>query len=155
MPDKGLLKTLCALGAGFDCATTHEIELAISVGADVNRIIFAHPQKMPREITKAAQLGANLTTFDTGEGRREQASALCDAALGRWLCVGRGTLRAAMRAVPFIARSGPGQAFSAFVPRLSRPASVPAQWARSRRSPTPTSPRGSCCASAPTTRMPR
>jgi len=65
MPDKGLLKTLCALGAGFDCATTHEIELAISVGADVNRIIFAHPQKMPREITKAAQLGANLTTFDT------------------------------------------------------------------------------------------
>ena len=65
MPDKGLLDTLCKLGAGFDCATTHEVELVKSVGADMNRIIFAHPQKMPREIVRAGELQAHLTTFDT------------------------------------------------------------------------------------------
>lgn len=53
-PDPEIVKTLHRLGAGFDCASAREIELAINAGADSNEdIIFANCCKFPGDITYA------------------------------------------------------------------------------------------------------
>ena len=53
--DPVLMQTLFAHGAGFDCASRREIELALELGCPVNRIIFANPAKLPSDLEFAAQ----------------------------------------------------------------------------------------------------
>eukprot|EP00887_Chlorella_sp_A99_P008014 scaffold12.g8014.t1 len=64
-PDAGVLATLAALGAGFDCASQAEISAVLALGVLPERVIYAHPQKPPREVRWAAANGVGLSTFDT------------------------------------------------------------------------------------------
>lgn len=63
-PNPVLLRTLCALGAGFDCASSDEIDRVMAMGVTANRIIFANPCKMATQIDHARQLGVMRMTFD-------------------------------------------------------------------------------------------
>lgn len=64
-PEPSLVATLGACGAGFDCASAAEIQLALNEGVGPNRIIFAHPCKRPSDIRFAKSKGVKLTTFDS------------------------------------------------------------------------------------------
>ncbi|KAL4419048.1 hypothetical protein ABPG77_011030 [Micractinium sp. CCAP 211/92] len=64
-PDVGLLATLAALGAGFDCASEAEMRAVSALGVGPDRIVFANPCKRPRDLRCAADAGVELTTFDT------------------------------------------------------------------------------------------
>lgn len=64
-PDPAMLSLLAALGTGFDCASPAEIELVRDMGVSVERIIYAHCCKMPRDLQHAARVGVTQTTFDT------------------------------------------------------------------------------------------
>jgi ornithine decarboxylase len=48
--DALIVKTLAALGTGFDCATKGEISMALRQGVRPEDIIFAHPAKQPSHI---------------------------------------------------------------------------------------------------------
>jgi ornithine decarboxylase len=48
--DALIVKTLSALGTGFDCATKGEISMALRQGVRPEDIIFAHPAKQPSHI---------------------------------------------------------------------------------------------------------
>ncbi|XP_055530879.1 ornithine decarboxylase 1-like [Wyeomyia smithii] len=62
--DPAILRTLVALGAGFDCASKGEIERMLKLGADPSRIIFAHTAKSMDSIAYAKRCGVDLMTFD-------------------------------------------------------------------------------------------
>lgn len=64
-PNPGILSTLAALGAGFDCASPGEIELVISLGVSPDRIIYANPCKRPSDLRFARKMGVKTATFDT------------------------------------------------------------------------------------------
>lgn len=65
-PNPAILGLLAALGTGFDCASSKEIDMVAALGVDVSkRVIFANPCKMPGHIRHARRLGCKLTTFDT------------------------------------------------------------------------------------------
>jgi ornithine decarboxylase len=64
-PDEGLLATLAALGAGFDCASEAELAAVMALGVGPERLVYAHPCKPPKQIRWAASNGVDLTTFDT------------------------------------------------------------------------------------------
>jgi ornithine decarboxylase len=64
-PDRALLTTLAALGAGFDCASKAEISQVLDLGVATDRIVFANPCKMQSHVAYAASVGVNLTTFDS------------------------------------------------------------------------------------------
>jgi len=63
-PNPVLLKTLFALGAGFDCASSDEMDRVMALGVTADRIIFANPCKMATQISHARQLGVRRMTFD-------------------------------------------------------------------------------------------
>lgn len=63
--DPALLATLAALGAGFDCASSAEVEQVVAMGVSPDRIIFANPCKRPADIRSAAMRGITHSTFDT------------------------------------------------------------------------------------------
>ncbi|XP_063629479.1 ornithine decarboxylase 1-like [Cydia splendana] len=63
--DKVLVRTLAALGAGFDCASRNEIELITGLGVAPDRIIFANPAKMASHIRHASAVGVDTMTFDS------------------------------------------------------------------------------------------
>lgn len=67
-PDPRLLSTLAGLGAGFDCASTAEMENAIETGlggrSPANEIIYANPCKEIEHIKGAGSMGVSLMTFD-------------------------------------------------------------------------------------------
>ncbi|XP_064364534.1 ornithine decarboxylase isoform X2 [Dromaius novaehollandiae] len=62
---KAVLKTLAALGAGFDCASKTEIQLVQSIGVPPERIIYANPCKQLSQIKHAASSGVQMMTFDS------------------------------------------------------------------------------------------
>ncbi|KAH7663322.1 Ornithine/DAP/Arg decarboxylase protein [Dioscorea alata] len=64
-PDPAFLGTMAALGAGFDCASRGEIEAVLALGVTADRIIYANPCKPESHIKLAAEVGVNLTTFDS------------------------------------------------------------------------------------------
>jgi len=64
-PDRAMLALLAALGTGFDCASPAEIEMVRSLGVGVDRIVYAHCCKMPRDLAHARKVGVSMTTFDT------------------------------------------------------------------------------------------
>nr|XP_018908757.1 PREDICTED: ornithine decarboxylase-like [Bemisia tabaci] len=64
-PHVPFLKRLAELGTGFDCASYAEIQTVLSIGVPPNRIIFANTCKPDSHIKYAAEVGVNLTTFDS------------------------------------------------------------------------------------------
>lgn len=64
-PDQGVLATLAALGACFDCASETELASVLGLGVSPDRIVFANPCKRPRDLRYAASKGVTLSTFDT------------------------------------------------------------------------------------------
>ena len=56
-PDDKIVSTLVACGAGLDCASMHEMQVALSKGLDGHKIIFANPCKMPAHIKFAKDNG--------------------------------------------------------------------------------------------------
>lgn len=62
-----MLKTLAALGTGFDCASKSEIQKVLAVGVEPERIIYANPTKDAAYIKYAAENGVDLMTFDSEE----------------------------------------------------------------------------------------
>jgi len=63
-PEPALIKTLAALGAGFDCASQGEITQVLSYGVEPERIIMANPCKPPSHIVAAKNYGVSRMTFD-------------------------------------------------------------------------------------------
>lgn len=62
--DKMLLKLLAYLGAGFDCASKHEIQTVLDLGVSPHRIIFANPCKQASMVKYAYKKGVDTMTFD-------------------------------------------------------------------------------------------
>lgn len=48
-PEPSMVAVLAALGAGFDCASIQELQLAAAHGVPQDRIIFANPCKRPAD----------------------------------------------------------------------------------------------------------
>nr|XP_009795746.1 PREDICTED: ornithine decarboxylase-like [Nicotiana sylvestris]XP_009795747.1 PREDICTED: ornithine decarboxylase-like [Nicotiana sylvestris] len=63
--EPALLTKLAKLGANFDCASQLEIETVLNLEIGPNQIIFANPCKAISHIKYAANVGVNLTTFDS------------------------------------------------------------------------------------------
>ncbi|KAH0576639.1 Ornithine decarboxylase [Spironucleus salmonicida] len=64
-PHETILKTMRALGSHFDCASPHEIKLALSTGNDPKKLIYANPHKTPHSIIQAYKDGVDMFTFDS------------------------------------------------------------------------------------------
>ncbi|KAG8057620.1 hypothetical protein GUJ93_ZPchr0002g24754 [Zizania palustris] len=66
-PDTALIGALAVLGAGFDCASRAEIEAVLALGVQPRDIVYANPCKPEAHIEYAAEVGVNLTTYDSEE----------------------------------------------------------------------------------------
>uniref|UniRef100_A0A0D3H9J9 ornithine decarboxylase n=1 Tax=Oryza barthii TaxID=65489 RepID=A0A0D3H9J9_9ORYZ len=66
-PDGAMLAALAALGAGFDCASRAEIEAVLALGVRPATIVYANPCKPEAHLEYAAEVGVNLTTYDSEE----------------------------------------------------------------------------------------
>ncbi|KAK4429445.1 Ornithine decarboxylase [Sesamum alatum] len=64
-PDAPFLSAMAAHGSSFDCASRAEIEAVLSLGVSPNCVVFANPCKPVSHIEYAAEVGVNLTTFDS------------------------------------------------------------------------------------------
>ncbi|XP_055007034.1 LOW QUALITY PROTEIN: ornithine decarboxylase-like [Boleophthalmus pectinirostris] len=62
-----VIRTLSALGIGFDCASKGEIEILLSMGVTPDRIIYANVTKPPSHISYACASGVDMMTFDCEE----------------------------------------------------------------------------------------
>ena len=63
-PDPVLLRTLVALGAGFDCATKNEISLMLRLGVHPDMIVYANPCKHDAHIRHASERRVKQVVFD-------------------------------------------------------------------------------------------
>jgi diaminopimelate decarboxylase len=63
--DMVILKTLAALGTGFDCANQMEIKRVLSLGISPSRIIYAHPFKQISMLKYARSKNVDLLVFDS------------------------------------------------------------------------------------------
>uniref|UniRef100_H3D923 ornithine decarboxylase n=1 Tax=Tetraodon nigroviridis TaxID=99883 RepID=H3D923_TETNG len=66
-----VLKTLSALGTGFDCASKGEISQVLALGVKPEDIIYAHTTKPQSHIKYACTHGINLMTFDSEDELRK------------------------------------------------------------------------------------
>ncbi|RLM85223.1 hypothetical protein C2845_PM04G23010 [Panicum miliaceum] len=66
-PEQALVGALAALGAGFDCASRAEIEAVLALGVQPRSIVYANPCKPEPHLEYAAEVGVNLTTYDSAE----------------------------------------------------------------------------------------
>jgi len=64
MPDRAIMTLLHRLGAGFDCASKGEIEIALALGAEPDNILYANPCKMTSHLSAAKERGVRRMTFD-------------------------------------------------------------------------------------------
>ncbi|KAJ1350100.1 Mitochondrial 2-oxoadipate and 2-oxoglutarate transporter, variant 2 [Parelaphostrongylus tenuis] len=65
--DQVLVRTLAALGTGFDCASRNEIDIVMDMGVNPERIIYANPCKTRSFITHAKERNVTMMTFDNFE----------------------------------------------------------------------------------------
>ncbi|KAJ3116141.1 hypothetical protein HDU96_010345 [Phlyctochytrium bullatum] len=70
-PDNEVVKTLVALGTGFDCASRAEIQMVLDHGVDPSNIIYANPCKQASHIRYAASRGVRMMTFDNADELRK------------------------------------------------------------------------------------
>jgi ornithine decarboxylase len=66
-PDPMVLRHLLERGLNFDCASTQEMQLMLSLGCTPDRILFAHPAKDRYQILFAKEKGVKIMTFDCVE----------------------------------------------------------------------------------------
>ncbi|PGH10361.1 ornithine decarboxylase [Blastomyces parvus] len=66
-PDPQVMRLMAKLGNGFDCASKAEIDLALDVGVDPSRIIYAQPCKTKSYLRYASQVGVKQMTFDNSD----------------------------------------------------------------------------------------
>jgi ornithine decarboxylase len=66
-PEPALVGALAALGAGFDCASQAEIQAVLALGVHPRDVIYANPCKPEPHLEYAAEVGVNLTTYDSVE----------------------------------------------------------------------------------------
>uniref|UniRef100_A0A3B3Z9V4 ornithine decarboxylase n=1 Tax=Periophthalmus magnuspinnatus TaxID=409849 RepID=A0A3B3Z9V4_9GOBI len=66
-PTAEVLRTLVALGTGFDCASKREIEKVLSLGVTPDRIIYANTTKPQSHIRYGSAAGVDMMTFDCEE----------------------------------------------------------------------------------------
>lgn len=64
-PDPVVLKTLSAMGAGFDCASMNELRLLLELGVPPERLVYANPIKQLSHLQYSARQQVNLMTFDS------------------------------------------------------------------------------------------
>ena len=64
--DPRILEVLASLGCGFDCASWHEIDTALTLVQREN-IIFANPCKQQSHLEKAREHNVSLMTFDSSD----------------------------------------------------------------------------------------
>lgn len=64
LPHPDALATLAAEGAGFDVATTGELNLLRGIGADPAATIHTHPIKRDQDIRDALEFGCNVFVVD-------------------------------------------------------------------------------------------
>lgn len=60
-----IVKTFKELGTGFDVASKYEMEMALKLGANPKKIIFANPVKPPATMKYAMEKKVDLTVFDS------------------------------------------------------------------------------------------
>lgn len=63
-PSEVLLRTMVAMGTGFDCASKAEIGKMLKLGTSPDKIIFANPCKQSSHIRFARDNGVKLMVFD-------------------------------------------------------------------------------------------
>eukprot|EP00741_Cyanophora_paradoxa_P014966 tig00020830_g14439.t1 len=80
-PDQAVIKTLAALGAGFDCASKTEILQVLDCGVDPSRIIFANPCKAAPQVRFAQSANVKTMTFDNAAELHKLARMMPDAEL--------------------------------------------------------------------------
>jgi len=80
-PHGEMLKTLRALGAGFDCASSDEIRRVKALGVPSEDMIFANPCKMATEILYAKKNGVPRMTFDNEDELEKVAKLYPEAEL--------------------------------------------------------------------------
>jgi ornithine decarboxylase len=68
-PEPAVLRTLAALGCGFDVASASEVELCLAAGADPARISHGNPVRGPGEAAWAAERGVRRFVTDSAEDR--------------------------------------------------------------------------------------
>ncbi|KAI9000228.1 pyridoxal-dependent decarboxylase [Gaertneriomyces semiglobifer] len=78
-PDPMVLKTLASLGTGFDCASKGEIQMALDLGMDPSKIIYANPCKQASHIRFATNVGVRMMTFDNADELRKVKAIQPDA----------------------------------------------------------------------------
>jgi ornithine decarboxylase len=66
-PEPAVLRTLAALGCGFDVASAAEIELCLAAGADPVRISHGNPVRAPDDGRAAAARGVRRFVTDSAE----------------------------------------------------------------------------------------
>ena len=77
-PDPEVIATLALLGANFDCASKHEIEVVLEIGKKIkyklgnqnlgigpDRIGFFHPCKMRSHLQYSKEVGIQKMVFDS------------------------------------------------------------------------------------------
>jgi ornithine decarboxylase len=69
-PHPEVLRTLVALGSGFDVASPGEVELAIAAGADPDRICYGNPVRGPADVATAYAAGVRRFVTDSIEDVR-------------------------------------------------------------------------------------
>lgn len=62
-----MINFLASLGAGFDCASTAEMQLVLSQGIAPGRIVFSNPCKMKKDLRFARAHEIRKTTFDNAD----------------------------------------------------------------------------------------
>lgn len=80
-PDQQMLQLLASCGAGFDCASRHEIEHVLDMGVTPSRIIYANPIKQPSHLRAAKAHDVKLMTFDSAEELTKIARGFPEARL--------------------------------------------------------------------------
>jgi len=78
-PDAVIVKAMAALGAGFDCASEHEMKQVLETGTPPTRIIFAQPRKFDSGIRFAKQHGIKKMTFDSVDELQKMAQLFPDS----------------------------------------------------------------------------
>jgi len=73
-PHPDVLRTLAALGSGFDVASAGEVELAIAAGADPDRICYGNPVRGPADVVAAHAAGVRRFVTDSAEDVRVLAA---------------------------------------------------------------------------------
>jgi ornithine decarboxylase len=100
-PHPEVLRTLVALGSGFDVASAGEVRLALCAGADPDRICYGNPVRGPDDVAAAHAAGVRRFVTDSVEDVRLLAARAPGArVLVRLLVSDAGS------ATPFVAKFG-------------------------------------------------